>query len=98
PTNGRLISVGRANMIPTRSGLIDAPIVLATPVIPAAADRSSGLTTAIRYDCLVGTSIWLRLNRTSRTATASDNVGISGTRISNTLDGRCVATMVRNNP
>ena len=39
--------------------------VRATPVIPDAAERSSGATTAIMYDCLVGTSIWLMLNRTS---------------------------------
>ena len=65
-----------------------APVVRATPVIPAAADCSSGLTTAIVYDCRVGTSIWLMLNRTIRTETASESVGISGTRMSSTFDGR----------
>ena len=44
---GALISVGCENKKPTNKGLIAAPMVLATPVIPAAADRSSGLTTAI---------------------------------------------------
>ena len=55
--NGALIRDGRANINPTNSGLIAAPVVRATPVIPAAADRSSALTTAMVYDCLVGTSI-----------------------------------------
>ena len=34
------------------------------------------------------------LNRTSSTRTASDSVGMSGTRMSRMLEGRCVATMV----
>jgi hypothetical protein len=38
--NGRLIRLGRANMKPTNSGLMAAPIVRATPAMPAAADRS----------------------------------------------------------
>ena len=48
-----------------------APVVRAMPVTPAAAERSSGSTTAMTYDWRVGTSIWLRLKRSSRTATAS---------------------------
>jgi len=44
---GRLINAGLANMKPTNRGLIAAPIVRATLVMPAAADRSSGLTTAM---------------------------------------------------
>src|SRR4051812_18919304 len=91
---GRLISVGWANITPTKSGLIAAPSVLATPVTPPAADRSSAVTTAIVYDCLAGTSIWLMLNRTSKTAIAVRNVGISGTMIRRTFDGKWVATMV----
>ena len=55
--NGTLTHEGRANINPANKGLIAAPIVRATPVIPAAAERSSGRTTAIVYDCLVGTSI-----------------------------------------
>ncbi len=50
-----------------------APVVRATPVTPAAAERSSGSTTAMTYDWRVGTSIWLRLNRRSRTTTASSH-------------------------
>src|SRR5207247_1954224 len=96
--NGRLISAGLANMKPTNNGLIDAPIVRATPAIPAAAERSSGVTTAMRYDCLVGTSIWLMLNRARSTTAASGNVGIRGTRMRRRLDGICVATMVVINP
>ena len=51
------ISAGRAYKNPTMNGASAAPLVRATPVIPAAADRSSGRTTAIVYDCRVGTSI-----------------------------------------
>ena len=50
------------------------------------------------YDWRVGTSIWLRLNRRSRTATASGSVGISGTRMSSTFDGRWVKTIVLISP
>src|SRR6266513_6557603 len=69
--NGTLIQEGLANIKPTNKGLMAAPVVRATPVIPAAAERSSARTTAIVYDCLVGTSIWLILKRTRRTKTAS---------------------------
>ena len=68
------------------------------PVTPAAAERSSGSTTASTYDWRVGTSIWLRTKRASRTATASGSVGISGTRMSSTLDGRWVNTIVLMRP
>src|SRR5205807_10208237 len=44
---GRLTSDGRANIHPANTGAMAAPVVRATPVIPAAADRSSGRTTAI---------------------------------------------------
>src|SRR5581483_3423783 len=74
------------------------PAVRATPVSPPAADRSSAGTTAMVYDCLVGTSIWLMLNRNRRTVTASESVGMSGTRISSRFEGRCVTTMVRTSP
>ena len=75
-----------------------APVVRATPVIPAAAERSSGPTTPKMYDCRVGTSIWLMLKRANRTRTASARLGISGTRMSRTFDGKCVNTMVRTRP
>ena len=79
-------------------GEIAAPVVRAMPVTPAAADRSSGSTTAMTYDWRVGTSIWLRLNRSSRTAIASGSVGISGTRISRMFEGRWVKTIVLMRP
>ena len=44
---GTLSQEGRANMNPTNSGLIAAPVVRATPVIPADANLSSLLTTAM---------------------------------------------------
>src|SRR6202035_2551460 len=96
--NGALIHEGRANKTPTNNGLMAAPVVRATPVIPAAAERSSALTTAIVYDCLVGTSIWLMLKRSNKTAIAHGRFGISGTRISKILEGRCVATIVFTRP
>lgn len=42
---------------PAMTGDREAPVVRAMPVIPEAADRSSGLTTAMVYDWRVGTSI-----------------------------------------
>jgi hypothetical protein len=80
------------------AGEIAAPVVRAIPVTPAAADRSSGSTTAMTYDWRVGTSIWLRLNRRSRTAIASGRLGMIGTRMRSTFDGRCVNTMVFTSP
>jgi hypothetical protein len=96
--NGTLTQEGRANINPTNNGLMAAPVVRATPVIPAAADLSSLLTTAMMYDCLVGTSIWLILNRTRRTRTAIPRLGIRGTRIRRILEGRCVTTIVLMSP
>src|SRR5256885_16329238 len=79
-------------------GEIAAPVVRAIPVTPAAADRSSGSTTAITYDWRVGTSIWLRLNRRSRTVIARARFGINGTRIRKTFEGRWVKTIVLTRP
>ena len=79
-------------------GEIAAPVVRATPVTPAAAERSSGSTTAMTYDWRVGTSIWLSVKRNSRTATASGSVGMSGTRISSRFDGMWVKTIVLMSP
>ena len=73
-------------------------MVRATPVTPAAAERSSGGTTAITYDWRVGTSICEILNRNIKTAMAHGKFGISGTRISNRFDGRWVKTMVLTRP
>src|SRR6266436_400367 len=75
-----------------------APVVLAMPVTPAAADRSSGSTTDMTYDWRVGTSIWLRLNRRRSTVIARGRFGISGTRISSRFDGRWVKTIVSTRP
>src|SRR5438270_9936105 len=96
--NGKLISAGRANKQPAKSGARAAPVVRATPVMPAVADRSSGRTRAIVYDCRVGTSIWLILNRRKSTRTAEESVGISGTRIRRIFDGRWVNTIVLMRP
>ena len=45
--NGAFIREGLPNRNPANTGLSAAPVVLATPVTPAAANRSSGGTTAI---------------------------------------------------
>ncbi len=71
--NGALIRDGRANINPTNNGLIAAPVVRATPVIPAAADRSSALTTAMGYDCLVGTRLPSRYVHLTNTETHQQN-------------------------
>src|SRR5579872_5986323 len=95
---GRLTRLGCARQYPASVGEIAAPTERATVVIPEAAERSSGCTTAIVYDCRVGTSICEMQKRTSRTATASVTFGIKGTRISSTFDGRCVKTIVLISP
>ena len=38
------------------------------------------------------------LKRMNKTSVASASVGINGTRISSTFDGKCVKTMVRTSP
>src|SRR5712692_1758704 len=96
--NGRLISEGLANRSPAKTGAMAAPVVRATPVIPAAEDRSSARTMAMVYDCLVGTSIWLILKRSRSSRIARERFGISGTRMSRMLDGRCVYTIVLTKP
>ena len=48
--------------------------------------------------CRVGTSICEMLNRTRSIAIAHPSLGISGTRISSTLEGMCVNTMVLSRP
>ncbi len=44
---GTFISAVLASRGPVKTGDNDAPVVLAMPVMPAAAERSSGATTAI---------------------------------------------------
>src|SRR3954454_12527834 len=81
-----------------RTGEIAAPVVRAIPVTPAAADRSPGSTTAMTYDWRVGTSIWLRLNRSRSTTIARARFGRRGRRTSRTFDGRWVKTIVLTSP
>src|SRR5437762_2610944 len=96
--NGHPISFALASIGPASTGAIAAPNVRATPVTPAAADLSSGRTTAIVYDCRVGTSICEIANRASSTAIADHELGISGTSISRIFDGKCVNTIVLISP
>jgi len=61
--NGALIRDGRANINPTNNGLIAAPVVSGhAGDTGGCGSFFSALTTAMVYDCLVGTSIWLMLN------------------------------------
>ncbi len=83
---------------PLSDGDSAAPTDRAMVVTPDAADRSSGATTAIVYDCRVGTSICEIENRASRKAIARGRVGINGTSIRKMLDGMCVATIVLISP
>ena len=54
---GKLSSAGLPRRGPVTTGATEDPVVRAIPVIPAAEERSSGLTTAMVYDWRVGTSI-----------------------------------------
>src|SRR6266850_1159938 len=96
--NGHPIIRALASIGPASTGAIAAPNVRATPVTPAAAERSSGRTTAIVYDCRVGTSICEIANRASSTAMADHELGITGTSISKIFDGKCVNTIVLISP
>src|SRR5688572_8308677 len=69
-----------------------------TDVMLAAAGRSCGGTMAMTYDVRVGTSFCDNALRASRHAIAQPSVGMNGTRIRNTLDGRCVNTIVFTKP
>src|SRR5437867_2333743 len=86
------------NATPAIAGEMALVVVRATLVIPAVAVRSSGSTTAIVYDCRVGTSICEMLIRARKNATASRDVGASGTSISSRFDGRCENTIVFSRP
>ena len=96
--NGALNNAGTLKNKPVNIGEMDAPIERAMAVMPEAADRSSGSTTAIVYDWRVGTSIWEMLNRKSKSPMARGRVGINGTRINRIFDGMCVKTIVLISP
>src|SRR4030066_1400158 len=92
--NGILNSAGDERKNPLKTGDNEDPTERAMLVIPAAAERSSGLTTAIVKDWRVGTSIWEMEYRSIITAIARLRLGMSGIRQSNILDGICVKTIV----
>ena len=48
--NGAFMSECRANINPTNNGLIAAPVVRATPIIPAAADGAGALVWSSAVD------------------------------------------------
>src|SRR5438105_75969 len=96
--NGAPRKIGLPRKMPAIAGERPAPIVRATPVIPAAAERSSGATTAIVYAWRGGTSICEMLNRKSSRPTAHGKLGMNGIRIKRTFDGRWVKTIVFTRP
>src|SRR5262245_5198618 len=65
-----------------------------TAVTLAAAVRSGGVTTAMTYDVRVGTSIWDRAERTSRSPSTNVRLLENAAMIRQTLEGMCVKTMV----
>src|SRR4030066_1085929 len=96
--NGMLNSAGDERKKPLKAGNSDEPTERAMFVIPAAAERSSGLTTALGKGWRVGTSIWEMEYRSIITAIARLRFGMSGIRQSNMLDGICVKTIVLMRP
>ena len=86
--------MGMLKSKPVSAGEMDAPTERAMAVMPEAAERSSGATTAIVYDWRVGTSIWEMLKRRRSIPIARGKVGINGTRINKMFEGICVKTIV----
>src|SRR5205823_2564668 len=66
---------------PAMIGLTAPAMLRGAEVMPAAAGRSGGVTTAITYDVRAGTSIWQSALRTSRSPIAISSRGAKGTRI-----------------
>src|SRR5947209_1683128 len=90
--NGTLIHAADPSSGAAISGAIEVPICLAVVVTPFAADRAVGGTTAFTYEPRVGTSICEIEFRSHSMTIAVPSVGMSGTSISSTLDGKCVQT------
>ena len=84
---GALANSGTEKKIPVSDGESAAPTDRAMLVTPEAADLSSGATTAMVYDWRAGTSIWEMLKRARSTPIANGRLGMSGTSISNRLEG-----------
>ena len=80
------------------SGLTAEARLRGTDVMPAAAARSAGETTAITYELRVGTSICDSALRRRSNATTHPRSDANGTMSSSTLDGRCVNTIVLTRP
>ena len=89
---------GMPSIAPAIAGLTDKARLRGTAVIPAAAGRSAGVTTAITYDVRVGTSICESAARMSRSASTADRFGTKAARIRQILDGMCVNTIVFTSP
>src|SRR5215204_4493807 len=83
---------------PAKAGLIAEARLRGTAVKLAAAARSAGVTTAMTYDVRVGTSICDSAERTSSRPSVRYRLGENAARISSTLDGICVNTIVLMRP
>src|SRR5687768_188392 len=83
---------------PATDGPIAQAVLRVTFVTPLANVRSDGWTTAMTYDCRVGTSISTNASRARKTAAASGADGDAGAAIRKRLEGRCVQTIVFSKP
>src|SRR5438034_9918057 len=93
-----MLSAASLNAILAKVGETALAVVRATFVMPAVAVRSSGSTTAIVYDCLVGTSICEMLMRSRNNAMAGHAPGANGSSRGSPFDGRSVHRIVVRNP
>lgn len=92
--NGAFIHAADAMRGAAMSGASEVPSCLEVVVTPLAAERNCDGIIAFTYDVRVGTSIWEIQLRSHRSTAVPAKVGINGTHISNTLEGRCVQTIV----
>src|SRR5262249_25885298 len=83
---------------PLSAGPTDRARLRGAAVIPAAADCSAGVTTAITYDVRVGTSICDSAARMSRNISTTGRLGTNAATIRQRFDGICVNTIVFTRP
>src|SRR5262249_25671566 len=81
---------GVESSAPDRAGLTDDARLRGTAVMLAAAVRSAGVTTAITKEVRVGTSIFERAARRSRSASTTDRLDEKAATRRQMLEGMCV--------
>src|SRR5262245_48380633 len=86
------------NSAPASVGLMDDARLRGTAVTLAAAGRSAGVTTAITYEVLVGTSICDSAARINSSISTAVKLGRNAARIRQMLDGIWVKTIVFTRP